>query len=214
MFQIEAVLQIRSDIVGQTRGTRGIGIADMQIELHREFPVQPRAVRRFEQKIAFADGAPLAPQRHVRRDEARRRSVREEESEQALGVDAEPRELGIARVIVERLRRGIERGEPRRASRRARVPRRTDARAARRCCAQQVRREQQPREIADRDVVETIDETRKLARRAAIRCRPSALLARRRARRAPRDTCCARGTDRPTPSPCPAGCAADRPGDT
>ncbi len=61
----------------------------MQIALHREFPVKPRAFLRFEQKIAFAKRDARAPQRHTGRDEPRRRSVLQKPAQQAFGASGQ-----------------------------------------------------------------------------------------------------------------------------
>ena len=44
VLQVEAILQIRTDVMSQRSGP--VTLADVQIKLHREFPVQPLAARR------------------------------------------------------------------------------------------------------------------------------------------------------------------------
>ena len=83
-LQIEAVLQIRADVIRQLP-TTGAGV---QITLHGQFPMKAPATRRLHQKIALAKRHARAPQRDVRGDKPRGRSMLKKPPEQTLGVTA------------------------------------------------------------------------------------------------------------------------------
>src|SRR5258708_24468579 len=89
VLQIEAILQVRTYVVSER--SNPVTLADVQIKLHRKLPMQPLALRVLQQKIDLAEGALRSTQGHVRRDQPRVRSMRQEVFEQRFSVEAETR---------------------------------------------------------------------------------------------------------------------------
>src|SRR5471032_167344 len=156
VLQVEAILQIRTDVVSER--SSAVTLADVQIKLHRELPVQPLATHALQQEIDFAKRTFSRAQWDVRRDHPRERAMRQEVFEQRFGVEAEPRQRRFVNLRVKRRGVAIERMEPSQRGfafyLRCGGKRERRARARR---AQQVRREQQPRKIPYGRIVERRD---------------------------------------------------------
>src|SRR5471032_755941 len=110
VLQVEAILQIRTDIASERSSV--VPLPDVQIKLHREFPVQPLATHVLQQEIDFADRTSRRAQWDVRRDQPRVRTMCQEVFEQRFGVETEPRQRRFVNLRVKRRGVAIERSEP------------------------------------------------------------------------------------------------------
>ncbi len=177
-FQIEAVLQIRTDVTRQAisaciarrtarctaRCIRAFIAADarVQIAFDGQLPMQPPAPERFDEKIALAERHARAPQRDVGSDEPRGGPLLQKPREQAFGIPAEPRHMRRRDMTMQRSRIGVLCFEPvqRRGGFVGRFERLREH-AERRLRAQQIGTEQQPRDVAHGGIGERVEPGRR-----------------------------------------------------